>query len=103
VLLHEKRGTANYSTRSYDEMHSVYHGAVVLLVRLFDADDAEAFRRNLALPSLASLSGSTPAHDREIEVDDSYDKMLGQAILQLELRQAAIRDEWPDNVRPSFG
>jgi hypothetical protein len=66
ALLHEKRRTARDSTRSsyaYDDFHGVYHCAVVLLARLFDAHDAEAFRRQLTLPSLSR--GGMPERDRQ--------------------------------------
>jgi hypothetical protein len=99
ALLHEKRRTARDSTRSsyaYDDFHGVYHCAVVLLARLFDADDAEAFRRQLTLPSLSR--GGMPERDRQVGNENEYDQVLGQAILQLELRQASIRDLWPDEA-----
>jgi hypothetical protein len=93
TLLHEKRRTVTYSSRSYEDYHGTYHGAVVLLTRLFDADAAEAFRRQFTPPPLpASLRGSP-----ERDIDD-YDEMLGKAILLLERRQDAIRDSWPDDI-----
>jgi hypothetical protein len=100
ALLLEKQRAAGYSARSYtyDDYHGIYHSAVVLLVRLFDDDDAEAFRRRLVLPSLPVSPGSTPAGNPEIKDDNQYDMMLGQAILQLELRHASIRDLWPDDT-----
>lgn len=94
ALLHEKRRTVAYSSCSYDDYHGACHGAVVLLTRLFDANAAEAFRRQLSPPPPASLRGS-PERDRDVA---EYDEMLGKAINLLERRLDAIRDLWPDDI-----
>lgn len=98
AVLHEKRRTATSSSRSYVSERSTYHGAVVLLSRLFDADAAESFRRHFTSPPpLGSLLGSS-SQDRSVDDFDEYDEMLRRAILLLEWRQDAIRDSWLDDV-----
>src|SRR5215468_11318502 len=93
ALLHEKQRTATSSSRSYILEHSAYHGAVVLLSRVFDADAAETFRRLFTSPPLLGNLLDIPGKDRAVE---DYDEMLGKAILLLERRQDTIRDSWPD-------
>ncbi len=95
ALLHEKRRTATSSSHSYITEHSTYHSAVVLLTRLFNADAAEAFRRQFMSPSLPGSLRDSPRRDQDT---DDYDSVLGEAILLLESRQDTIRNSWSDDI-----